>query len=272
MRPLILSVLFLCAACDDKSISLGRGAPPDARLLADMYTWECTSAEDELYEGVFAYQLSLEYAPDGLEDRELPASGCTRGLDLFPGDAGGNGLDIPDVDSPGWATADINGVLDHVTDGFYYDNVFDNRSGCQDAAELLAEGTTLSDAGSFSGATAPSPGSLEDVALVGTVDEETGIPFGSEVTATWDAHGWDDSFVQIRREKDGALVESVTCATDEDGSFTVDDDVWSLLSGALEVDVTNLYVGFQVDGGSETADGQQILTSTRAMHVAVVQD
>jgi hypothetical protein len=272
MRPLILAALFLCGACDDKSIALGRGAPADARLLADVYTWECASAEDELYEGVFAYQVSLEYAPDGLADRDLPSSGCTRGLDLFPGDAGDNGLDIPDVDRPGWSTAGVEGVLDHVTDGFYYDNVFDNRSGCQDAAELLAEGTTLSDAGSFSGATAPSPGTLGDVVLEGEVDEETGIPYGSVVTATWDARGWDDGFVQIRREKAGALVESVTCATDDSGSFTVDDDVWSLLSDALEVDITNLYVGFQVDGGSATADGQEILTSTRAMHVAVVQD
>ena len=95
--------------------------------------------------------------------------------------------------------------------------------------------------------------------------------FGSEITASWDAQGWDRSWVQIRREKDGALVESVTCAADGE-DFTVDDDVWSLLSDALEVDVTNLYVAFEVDGGSNTTDGQEIVTKTRAMHVAVVQD
>ena len=116
-----------------------------------------------------------------------------------------------------------------------------------------------------------SPGEVSDVTLEGEVDEETGIPFGAELTASWDASGWDKTWVQIRREKDGALVESVTCAADDE-VFTVDDDVWSLLSDALEVDVTNVYVAFEVDGSSTTADGQEILTATRAMHVGVVQD
>src|SRR5688572_14252063 len=101
---LLIPALLVCAACDSKSIDLGRGAPPDARLYADIYTWECEEAETlELYEGVFAYRLSLEYAPDALNDRSLPSSGCTRGLDIFPSDAGASGLDIPDTDNPAWA-------------------------------------------------------------------------------------------------------------------------------------------------------------------------
>ncbi|MDP2311800.1 MAG: hypothetical protein Q8P41_02775 [Pseudomonadota bacterium] len=272
MRLLFPLAILPFVACTDKSIPLGGGAPADARLYADIYTWECEDASAALYEGVFGYKLSLEYAPDALEDRDLPSSGCTRGLDIFPADAGSDGLDIPDVTSPDWATAESSGTLSRVTEGFYYDDVFDNRSSCTNVDELLSDGTALSNAGVFSGATAPVPGTLEDVELEGEVDEETGIPFGTEVTATWNASGWDSSWVQIRREKDGALVESVTCTTDGQESFTVDDDVWSLLSDALEADVTNLYVAFQVDGGSTTSDGQEITTSTRAMHVAVVQD
>lgn len=271
MRLLIL--LALCgAACSAKSIPLGGGEPPDARLYADVYTWECEGSSAELYEGVFGYHLSLEYAPDALEDRDLPSSGCARGLDIFPRDAGGGAMDIPDAESPAWSTADASGLLAHVTDGFYYDDVFDNRLSCADSAELLSDGTTLSDAGAFSGATAPIPGRLDEVLVEGEVDEVTGIPFGSEVVASWEASGWDTSWVQIRREKDGGLVESVTCSTDGLDTFTVDDDVWSLLSGALEVDVTNLYVAFEVSGGSATSDGQEVITTTRAMHVAVVQD
>lgn len=271
MRLPILLALW-GTACTDKSIALGGGEPADARLYADVYAWECEDGGAERYEGIFAYKLSLEYAPDALEERDVPASGCTRGVDIFPGDAGAAGMDIPDADAPAWATAEASGVLEHVTEGFYYDDVFENRKGCSSVDELLSGGTTLSDAGAFSGASAPVPGRLDEVSITGVVDEQTGIPFGAEVTASWDASGWDTSWVQIRREKDGGLIESVTCSTEGQDEFTVDGDVWSLLSEALEVDVTNLYVAFEVDGGSTTADGQRVVTATRAMHVAVVQD
>jgi hypothetical protein len=271
---LSLLVLLLSAACEPKSIPLGGGAPPDARFIADVYTWECQDAEGggDLYEGVFAYDVSLEYSPDGLAERDLPASGCTRGLDIFPADAGSGGMDIPDVDEPTWANEGMSGVLSRESDGFYHDDVFQNQSGCTPAEDLLGDGTTLAAAGVFNGASAPAPGTLADVSIDGDLDEESGIPFGSQVTATWDASGWDNSWVQIRREKDGGLIESVTCNTDGSESFTVDDDVWSLLSEDLAVDVTNLYVAVQTEGESSTSDGQEILTYTRAMHVAVIQD
>ncbi len=272
MRLLTVLSLVSLAACTDEKIGLGGGEPPDARLYADVYTWECEDSETyELYEGVFAYQVSLEYAPDALADRDLPSSGCSRGLDLFPGDAGSGAEDIPDASRPGWTTGEMEGTLDKASTGFYRDDVFDNQSSCTAAEDLLADGTVLSDAGAFSGASAPVPGSVGAVEIEGEVDEQTGIPFGAEITASWDASGWDQAWVQIRREKAGALVESVTCASDGD-SYTLDDDAWSLLNDALEVDVTNLYVAFQVESGSTTSDGQEIVTLTRAMHVAVVQD
>lgn len=272
MRSLAFLPLVALAACDNQKIGLGGGAPPDARLYADVYTWECEdSTTYELYEGVFAFRLSLEYAPDALADRDLPSSGCARGLDLFPGDAGARAEDIPDVSRPAWNTGEIEGSLTRESTGFYYENAYENQSSCTAAADLLADGTTLSDAGVFSGAKAPVPGSVGAVEIAGEVDEQTGIPFGAEVTASWEASGWDRAWVQVRREKDGGLVESVTCAADGD-SYTLEDDAWALLNDALEVDVTNLYVAFQSEGGSTTEDGQKIVTYTRAMHVAVVQD
>jgi hypothetical protein len=270
--PAVVLVL-LASACTPKSIALGSGAPPDARLIADLHTWECSDSEtDELYEGVFAYYVSLEYSPDGLADRDLPASGCSRALDIFPADAGTNGVDIPDADDPTWETDADSGVLNRQSTGFYQDDVFDNNHGCEPADELLGAGVTLSDAGAFSGAGAPAPGTFTDATLSGDVDEETGITFGAEVTATWEAEGWDSSWVQIRRERGGALLESVTCNTTGTDTFTVDDDVWSLLSEEVAADVTNVYVAVQNEGDSTASDGQELLSYTRAMHVAVVQD
>jgi len=272
MRTLALLSLSVLAACNDQKIDLGGGVPPDARLYADVYTWECEDTQtEELYEGVFAYELSLEYAPDALADRDLPSSGCSRGLDLFPGDAGAGAVDIPDVTAPSWVTGEYEGTLSHEADGFYAADAFDNRASCIPADDLLSDGASLSDAGPFSGASAPRAGSLGNVVIEGEVDGEVGIPFGAQITASWDASGWDRSWVQVRREKDGGLIESVTCAASGD-SYTLDDDAWSLLNDALEVDVTNLYVAFEAAGGSQTADGQEIVTYTRAMHVAVVQD
>ena len=271
MRYLLLASPLALFACADEKIELGGGAGPDARLQADIYTWECEdTTAGTRHEGVFGFQISMEYAPDALTEREAPRDGCKAGLDLFARDAGSGALDIPGVSRPGWSSGSLTGTLDHEGSGFYHDNAFDNRSGCT-AAEDLGDGTSLSDAGSFSGATAPSPGTIDDVTLAGEVNEESGIPFGASVTASWVASGWDRAWVQVRREKDGAVAESVTCAAVGD-EYTLDEEAWGLLNSALEADVTNLYVAFQVDGSSMTEDGQEILTQTRALHVAVVND
>ncbi len=221
---------------------------------------------------MFAHDITFEYAPDALVDRALPEAGCTRGVDLFPSEAGEGGTDVPKVSGSGWSRADSTGVLDRESEGYYHDSVLRNQSDCSSAEDLLAEATSLTNMGPFSGASTPGVGSLSAVTLVGEVDDETGIPFGSQVTASWSSEGWDTAWVQIRREKAGALMESVTCSVGNDERFTLDDDVWSLLSEELAVDLTNLYVAVQSEGATATEDGQEILTYTRAMHVAVVQD
>lgn len=277
MRRILLLVPLLLAGCKNKSVGLGAGAEPDARLIADVYTWPCEqldtgSGDIRYWEGVFSYNIALEYAPDSLVDRSLPASGCTETADIFPVDAGTGGVDIPDTSNPQWSNGDYGGVVQWQGPGFYSTSVFANQRSCQEAVDLLGAGTLLSSAGALSGALSPAPGSLLEVELSGDVDKTTGIAFGAEVVAEWNLTGWAESWVQVRRERSGAAVETVTCATTGQSSFTIDDEVWSLMNPALEVDVTNLYVAVQNRDTQTMDDGQTVEALTRSMHVAVVQD
>lgn len=273
----MLLVAFLVACTGDKSVALGQGPERDGRLVADVYTWRCSSSDtgdtaEEEWEGVFSYNVFFEYAPDALVARDLPAGSCVSGLDLFPIDAGAGGTSLPDGDVPEWSNTGLEGALTEESTGFYYDSVFANQRTCTRAEELLGDGTLLSKAGSFSGAQTPQPGVLNSVTLDGEVDDQSGLAFGAQVTASWDGSGWDESWIQVRREQGGSLVEAVTCNTSGLSSFTIDDSVWGAMSGALEVDVTNLYVAVQNTGVAQTADGQEVELLTRAMHVAVVAE
>ncbi|MFZ5480031.1 MAG: hypothetical protein ACOZNI_24920 [Myxococcota bacterium] len=275
MRTPLLLVAILIAGCKDKSIGLGGGSPDDARLIADLYTWTCeggdTGSIDDNYEGAFSYEVSLEYAPDGLVNRDLPSDGsCSIGLDLFPADAGASAVDLSDAD-PTWSNGDEGGALDRSSTGFYADDVFQNQRTCKSAEELLGEGTTLADAGVFSGATTPSPETYDGVD-VSNYDEVAGLTFGDEVDVSWRAEGWDATWLQIRRESGGSLQEAVTCNATGQETYTIDDDVWSLFNAYIEADVTNLYVGVQKSKVVEGSDGQKIETITRVMHSLVVDD
>lgn len=264
----IAAVLGVLAACGDSSVKLGQGVPADARFVADLYTWECNTGES--YEGVFAYDVSLEYAPDALADRKLPESGCTAEAELFPEDAGAGGLDLPDATQPRWSNGELAGDIPRRAAGFYKQSVFAEQRTCQDAQDLLGEGTMLADAGDLSGALTPAPGEYDGVTLSGDFDDATGIPFGATLQVEWEATHWDASWIQVRRELGGSVVQAVTCNTEGASAFTVDETVWSLLSDAIDVDVTNLYVGVENRDEMETPDGELVEVTTRAMHVAVV--
>lgn len=275
--PALLSVLALAllAGCKDKSIGLGRGVAVDARLYADVYTWGCSQQDTaggpgEQWEGVYAYNISFEYAPDGLVDRSIPETGCSTSLDIFPTDAGANAHDL--VETPSWYNSDdYKGVLQHENTGFYSANVFSNAHSCAYPDDVLGSGTQVADADVFSGASTPAPAELVSV-TDGTDGSNTGLTYGSDVDVSWDASGWDESWIQIRREKNGTLVQGLTCRTTGLDVFTIDASVWSQLSDAMEVDLTNLYVGFGRHDSTITSDGQEIQTWTREMHTAVVQD
>jgi hypothetical protein len=272
ITPLLVPLALL--ACQGDKITLGGGSPPDARLYADLYTWECQDSDtggvvDE-WEGVFAYDVALEYAPDNLPSRSVPESGCTKGLDLFPSSAGSGGHDVGSG-TPSWANGDESGNINKRSTGFYFTNVFGNRNGCEYPDDILGDGTAISNAGSFSGAKTPAPGTYNDVTVSADLGDD-GLDFGTEATVTWDADGWDRSWVQIRRENGGVLSESVTCSTTGMTSYTIGDEAWSLFNSAVTAEVTNLYVAVEKSSESETEDGQKIETITRAMHVGVVQD
>lgn len=268
---------LLLTACSGKNVGLGAGEAADARLTADLYTWPCQDTDTgggvlSSWEGAFSYNLTLEYAPDALADRGFPASGCSLTADMFPTNAGAGAVNLSGVDEPGWSNGSLEGTMPHVSTGFYYKPVFANQRSCQEADDLLGEGTLLASAGALTGAQTPAPGAYEGVTVTGEVDANTGLAFGSTIEVSWEASHWSGSWIQVRREKGGEAVQTVTCNTTGSDGFTVDDAVWSMFSSALEVDVTNLYVAVENTGTTTLSDGQIVETSTRAMHVAVIQD
>jgi len=273
MKYLALT-LPLLVACDPQKIALGQGGDDDARLYADVYTWQCEDRSVdpvEYYDGVYSYRVAMEYAPDSLASRDLPAAGCTAGLDMFPRDAGSGGENIPDAGNPTWTNRDLTGTLSNLSDGFYFDDVYGDVQNCTYAEDLIGDGTSLADAGVFSGARTPKAGSLDNIEI-SNFDESTGLTFGQSVDVSWTQKGWEDAWVQIRAESGGELSDSVTCNTGGANTFTVDDDVWALMNSAIEPDVTNLYITMQNTDTVDTSDGQKIELVTRVVHAAVVRD
>lgn len=268
-------LMLLFAACvDDADAPLGQGEASDARLIADVFTWYCEDRSDTglgpvKYEGASDFNISLAYSPDTMSAITTPAGACENGLDLFPVDAGKGAHDIPDVSEPTWTNGSFGGALPRVGTGYYADAVIDDQDSCQTPDALVGSGIELSNAGVFSGASTPSPGSTEMVTL--DVDPGPGgIDFGVDFTGQFDPTGWDSTWFQVRREAEGALIESVTCDTTGASSFVVDTAVWSEFSSVVAADVTNLYVGFQNTATLETEDGEKVHVVTRMMHRAVV--
>jgi hypothetical protein len=269
----IAALVALASACNRGKTALGGGTAKDARLISSVYTWECVNNNDgALYQGAFSQDVRLEFAPDALRSFEMPAEGdCATGLDLIPTDAGDGGQALPELeDEPRWTTDIASGELSDLGAGFYYDSVLENVHSCQEVNQILDGGTTLSEAGLLDGVATPEPAAMPEVALSG--DYESGIPWGTELEATWDAeHAWDSVWVQVRRERDGEAWESVTCNATGLDAFTIGDAVWAEMTESLTVDANNLYVGFERTKTRETADGLKVDAITRAMAVTVVQ-
>jgi hypothetical protein len=275
-KPFFYTLLpfFVGIGCsDDGLVELGGGPEGDARLTADVYTWECTDLNDGLWEGVYGFTVALEYAPDGVQDRELPEAGnCTGDLSMFPMDAGNAGSDIPGSDGdPGWSTSTEQGEMESMADGFWYDNALENNHSCFLPEEIVSSGIELTDAASLSGAVTPAAGTLGTVLLGG--GEHTGaLEFGEDMEVSWDASGWDETWIQVRMEREGQSWGTVTCNATGFESFNVDNRVWSKLNGDLNVEYINLYVGFQNNGIHESESGIKVETVTRAIHVEVVNE
>jgi len=274
MRRCAAAVLLVAsglAGCSD-DLEVGGGPEGDARLTADMYTWECTDLGDDLWEGVYAFTVALEYAPDGVQNRELPEAGnCAADLSMFPMDAGQAGAAIPGSEGdPSWETSQNNGDLEELADGFWYDNALGENHTCYMPQEVVSGGIELTDAGSLTGAITPAAGELGGVTL--SKELTGGLTFGEDVEVGWSAEGWDETWVQIRMEREGQSWGTVTCNATGFDSFNVDNKVWSKLNGDLNVEYINLYVGFQNKGSFTADNGLKVETMTRAIHVEVVNE
>lgn len=270
-------MLLLLACTEDPSL-LGQGDGVDARFSATALAWKCMEAEGEdstmttsLYEGIWAFDLELAYAPDATEDRGLPTDlACQDGLDLFPGGAGDGGNDIPDVDDPAWDNGSLAGELAHTSTGYYLDVVIEDQQACSLPDTLFGDGPMLSDAGAFSGAALPDSGTVDLVEVSGE-DEDNEISFGADIEVAFDPSGWDRSFVHVRREGEGGtLLESQTCDLTGLTSLSVGADFWDAFNEVLKADATMLYVGFVNDDEYSTKDGQRIAVESRLLHTVVV--
>ena len=275
--------IFLSSACigmackgNDKGGTDWLGEERDARLISDVYTWLCDDGTE--YQGVFKQQISLEFAPDGLGSLAPPsAGGCQLNKDMFPADAGAAGADLPDLSSdPRWASAVDSGELSELAAGFWRDDVTGNVHSCNDITDLLESGVELTDAGLLTGISTPAPPEVPVVEFDGlTYHPETGaetIEWGDPVVASWADHGWEEVWVQIRREREGEAWESVTCNATGDSSFTMEQDFWDLMDEDLEVEQNNIYVSFTMSKEEVTEDELKVEAVTRAMAVGIVQD
>jgi len=282
-RILMLAALTLSTACaagkgettdeeDGSGGEIGR-ALVDARLIADVYTWNCYDPNTgDNYQGAFGQVTTLENSQGGITALNLPAVGdCVANLDMFPDGAGANAVDIPGLTAdPTWESEVDDGKLSKRATGFYYDDVYPDVRTCYSTDEIMAGGVRLVSAGHLSGATTPDPAAAPAIDIDGVEDSDS-LQFGDEATLSWGSHLWDEVWVQVRRVKEDEAWETVTCNATGLDSFDLDDAVWDLMDESLDVQQNNLYVGFQTLDRS-IADGHEIQVATRAIAVSVVQE
>ena len=147
---------------------------------------------------------------------------------------------------------------------------------CGYVEDVLSGGTRLTSAGVLTDAATPEPAEAPEVEFSGlSTDPDTGadyIAWGDEITASWGSHDWDEVWLQIRREREGEVWESLTCNATGDSSFTVSADAWDLLDESLAVERNNLYVGFQRCDETTNAEDVTVQACSRAVAVAVIAD
>lgn len=285
----VIALAAISAACNTGKAALDWGGKEeDARLIADVFTWHCEQMEVDdkgkptgkyiPWQGVFAETISLEFAPDALQNIDLPSpGGCSAGLDMIPDSAGTGGASIPDLEGDvEWesdAVADNQGKLDDMGDGFYRDDVFNNYHGCQDVEDVLMGGTRISQGGILEGLSTPEPVDAPDVTYNGaTAGGSGGFDWGEEIEVAWESSDWEEVWVQIRREREAEAWETVTCNATGSESFTIDSAVWSLMDEDLVIETNNVYVGFQNAYDQTLDDGLKAVGWSRAIAVAVIAD
>ncbi len=281
-RVIIATALAVCSSCSsgkgettDEEGTGGSiaGSVVDARLIADVYTWNCYDPDSgDNYQGAFGQVTTLEHAPGGISPLDLPAVGdCVANLDMFPDGAGANALDIPSITTdPTWESDVDDGKLTKRAAGFYYDDVYPDVRTCVSTDEIMEGGVRLVSAGHLSGIATPDPSAAPAISIDGVEDSES-LQFGDEATLAWGSHLWDEVWVQVRRVKEDEAWETVTCNATGLDSFELDSQVWDLMDESLDVQQNNLYVGFQTLDRA-VVEGHEIQVATRAIAVSVVQE
>jgi hypothetical protein len=260
-----LLALFLgCSPAEELLVGVEQGA--DARLTADLYTWDCTNEESD-WMGVLGFDIALEFVPDNLNSRALPPVGsCAYAIDMFALDALQSGDDLPGATGmPTWSTDAMTGDFMEVGPGLWFSDVFRNVLSCDDSASVITSGVEVQDAGVFSGMTSPTAGEI--TSITSNNSSLAGFPFGELVELDWEASGWDETFVQLRRERNGVAYEVVTCNTSGLSAFTINDSTWEMLNPEIVADTNLLYVGFQNRLEEVTEYGQELELVARALHV-----
>lgn len=275
MTLITRSMLILSlAGCTDLATQADTDPPPPpltARFAADAYLQDCDWSGDYWF-GVETLKLTLEHDLDGHRQRALPATGtCVDGLRLFAEEELQSGDELPGLfGRPLWEGPLGSGSLRDVVPGLWHADAFHSPDRCGTIEESLGEGMGLTEAGIMSGVDTPSPGGLTVATADGVrfSDHPRGVQVGDEVRLAWEADGWDDVFVQVRRLHDGEARQTITCGAAGLASFTLGDDVWDLVNDAVFAQETQVYVGFQREAEIELPDGSARATVvTRAIHV-----
>ena len=269
--PAVLALLGVsaCALFEGADSDTDPAPPTTLRFVADAYLQDCRwTGEDWL--GVESLRLTLHHDLDTLQETAWPAPGtCVAGLELFAEEALLGGDPVPDLDGrPRYDSPEGSGPIAPVVPGLWHTSAFQSPERCGTLSESVGDGVSLVEAGRFSGLGTPAVAAFEAATADGGrfIDHEP-VTFGDTVALAWSAEDWPRAFVQVRREHEGEVRETITCAVSGDG-FTVDDAVWDLANDALLADDNRIYLGLVREELVESVDGSaQAWMVLRAIHV-----
>lgn len=253
--------LFALLGCAGGPGGDGSGPEPDARLISNIHTLGCRDGA-ERFLGVAYEEISFELAPDALEPLELPEPGtCATELDLFPIDAGPGGGNDDLAEEVIWTGQLSSGTLKRRSTGFWASYDAGTQLTCIGATDV--GGVELVDASAYSGINTPSPPSDGNVPPSAAVSD--GIEFGESVELAFEAPGWDQVWVQLRRVRNTETWETVTCNVTGDDSFALGPEHWAEMTESLSVDENELLVIFEMSRSETLEDGQEMETVTRSI-------
>ena len=267
---LVLSTVMTTFACNTGKVVLDQGQTDyDARMISQVKVWDCVGGNDtggtEQFHGTYGHEMFFYHAPSSLNDL-LPQDGCVYGLDVFSTSAGSNASSLEGlVGYPEWQYGEESGYMEGGF-GFWYQDIMTDEHTCEDPQDILDASIVLGNAQAFSGAEIPSAFPVPDIQFTGF---QSLIDFGDTVDVSWSETQWPRVWAHLRRTKDGQVVEMMTCHITEGNSFVLDSTIWEQMNESFNVDVNQLYIGFENREMQETVTGQWVETLNRSIAVAV---